>query len=228
MKQGEGAGEQAVSERGQWRDGDASFVRGWFEGVRDALAVLREPEVRTVADAATRILALVTPPGVPPAEPHAAQIEGLQNTLEWTSAELQRVRAETKHRDLIARIDAAIDVARVALGQSTDDAVSMRTPDGKSRLAWSSSGARHVPVLTVALRTKWYELYVVEIDGSVRALDHGFAPLSVVAERLRETPYLDHVPNPRVFEALAEENGWELDELAEELVVGRWQLEHSP
>lgn len=88
-------------------------------------------------------------------------------------------------------------------------------------LVWSGVRDRTQPVLTVSLALKWYELYVVHPDD--RAEMVGFSQLSDVA--LGEAPYVDHAPNPAVVRRLAEVRGWWLDDLAEELIVGRWQME---
>ena len=92
-------------------------------------------------------------------------------------------------------------------------------------LAWSGyealEKARRVPILTVELASKWYALYVVDAEGKVEEIT--FGELATVEGP--GAPYCDHVPNPDRLRRLAEARGWYVDDLAEELVVGRWQLE---
>ncbi len=80
-----------------------------------------------------------------------------------------------------------------------------------------------MPVLTVELTDKWYSLHLVRSNGSVEILS--FGELEAPAASLGCSPFCDHVPNPAAVRALAESQGWRLDSLAEELIVGRWELE---
>lgn len=80
-----------------------------------------------------------------------------------------------------------------------------------------------LPVLTVELCCKWYSLYPVHGCAGVEAVDFGL--LEPTAAALNVSAYCDHVPNPVVVQAFAEAQGWHLDELAEELIVGRWEIE---
>lgn len=77
-------------------------------------------------------------------------------------------------------------------------------------------------LLTVALAEKWYCLYLVDVyDFAVVKFDcwhDDAAALGVV-------PYVDHVPHPLAVEKFAKRVGYELDALAFELLVGRWELE---
>lgn len=77
-------------------------------------------------------------------------------------------------------------------------------------------------VLTVELG-KWYQLYLVSFpcNGTYEVVSFG-----VLQETSDETgiypPFVDHVPNPKVVEAYCAKQGYILDELAYELLVGRW------
>ena len=86
------------------------------------------------------------------------------------------------------------------------------------------------PLLTVALSSKWYGLCLLRTwrEGvvhriAVEELDFG------VLEEIRQAPFgpslCDHVPNPAFVERLAQEKGWEIDDLGWELIVGRWHAE---
>lgn len=79
----------------------------------------------------------------------------------------------------------------------------------------SLPAANDRPVVTVEAYTKWYGLYVVRPDAQVEEVPFP------THETL--TPYIDHVPNPAVVEAWAEANGYEVDEMALEMMIGRWQ-----
>jgi hypothetical protein len=85
------------------------------------------------------------------------------------------------------------------------------------------NGLPDEPLLTVEIASKWYQLYLIRPDGSVHGLD--FGRLEQPAFMLGISAYCDHVPNPQAVRRLAEVNSWTLDDLAEELIVGRWQLE---
>lgn len=73
------------------------------------------------------------------------------------------------------------------------------------------------PILTVELSTKWYELYLIQPDGKVEGV---FFPTSD-----KYTSFVDHVPNPIVVQEYAAAKGYYLDELAFDLIVGRWYNE---
>ncbi len=86
------------------------------------------------------------------------------------------------------------------------------------------------PLLTVELSSKWYGLCLLRTwrEGvvhriAVEELDFG------VLEEIRQAPFgpslCDHVPNPAFVERLAQEKGWEIDDLGWELMVGRWHAE---
>jgi hypothetical protein len=78
------------------------------------------------------------------------------------------------------------------------------------------------PVLTVELYPKWYSLHVIQPGGAVERLEfyelHEFCPP-------HESTYVDHVPNPSAVLAYAEAKDLTLDDLALELVLGRWVIE---
>lgn len=76
------------------------------------------------------------------------------------------------------------------------------------------------PVITVELYSKWYGLYLVYPEGSIEEI-----PFPESEGRLDVSDYVDHVPNPKVVVWFAEKNNFYLDELALELIVGRWELE---
>lgn len=95
-----------------------------------------------------------------------------------------------------------------------------------------------MPVLTVTLDSKWYCLYLVHQLQAAAV----FAPFEVsevefpevgpaydrkYAEKFKDwtSGYVDHVPSPLAVMKMAREKGWAIDELAMELIVGRWEME---
>jgi len=78
------------------------------------------------------------------------------------------------------------------------------------------------PVLTVENYTKWYNLYLVNHDRSVNKVEfdalHDFTPKD-------ESPYCDHVPNPKAVRTYANIKNFYLDEQSYEMMVGRWVIE---
>jgi hypothetical protein len=79
------------------------------------------------------------------------------------------------------------------------------------------SGER--PVVTVECYEKWYHLYLVYKIHDELAVEATPFP-----EHDTLTPYIDHVPNPAVVKAWAESKGYYLDELAYQMMIGRWEL----
>ena len=82
-------------------------------------------------------------------------------------------------------------------------------------------GERGEPTLTVELYSKWYYLYLVDPSGLVTEID--FPDDETCPEG--ESPYADHVPNPRAVSAWAEKMGYDVNPLAFEMIVGRWEIE---
>lgn len=78
---------------------------------------------------------------------------------------------------------------------------------------------RH-PVVTVEAYCKWYCLWVRFKDRVEEAEfpDEG-------EYKTLGSPYLDHAPNPRHVVRWAKRMGYVIDDLALELIVGRWELE---
>lgn len=78
-------------------------------------------------------------------------------------------------------------------------------------------------VLTLENYTKWYELYLVYPDASVKKVD-----VVAVQEVMEENPnafWYDHLYHPQLLYSLATKLGAELDERALEVAIGRWMLE---
>ena len=76
------------------------------------------------------------------------------------------------------------------------------------------------PLLTVELSYKWYCLYLVDQFGWFEEIT--FDKLEGTEE---DPAFVDHVPHPNAVQDLAKKNGWHVDEVAYELMVGRWETE---
>jgi hypothetical protein len=82
---------------------------------------------------------------------------------------------------------------------------------------------RTQPIITCENYSKWYDLFVVTLDSSVETLD--FSRLESICHD--DTPYVDHAPNPIVIMRLAKLIGYSVDEQSYEMMIGRWELEHT-
>lgn len=93
-------------------------------------------------------------------------------------------------------------------------------------------------VLTVELYSKWYSLFLVELTAELSLVPSPFKVSEVAFPEwgpgydypdLREwtSGYVDHCPSPVAVMQLAKQKGWAIDELAMELIVGRWEMEVS-
>lgn len=85
------------------------------------------------------------------------------------------------------------------------------------RLAYDGA-PQSCPVLTVELYMKWYHLFLVMPTGKVERLDERW-------EWPDGTAWFDHVPNPEYIQVLAQRFGYEIDHLAYELIIGRYERE---
>lgn len=80
-----------------------------------------------------------------------------------------------------------------------------------------------VPVLTAENYDKWYELYLVQPDGSVTQVDS--TAVLDVADKHPDARWVDHLYHPRLLYRLAKHLGAELDERLLEVATGRWIFE---
>lgn len=76
------------------------------------------------------------------------------------------------------------------------------------------------PVLTCELYSKWYALYLVEPDKTVRPVPLDLRELEQYAEGASVVG--DHCWNPYVLQRLADAKDWLIDDLSFDLMVGRW------
>lgn len=93
----------------------------------------------------------------------------------------------------------------------------MNSPRGLP-LSYVEGEELDAPLITVEIYPKWYELFVIHPDGGIEAL------LFHELDDGEGTTYVDHCPNPRKVEAYAEKHGMYVDEIALELIAGRWVL----
>lgn len=87
------------------------------------------------------------------------------------------------------------------------------------------------PILTVELYVKWYTLYLVKKEFNKGSRWEWLKVYKVYYHQLDnyrpmdQPTYVDHVPNPLAVRNFADAMGFTLDELAEELIEGRWHIE---
>lgn len=82
---------------------------------------------------------------------------------------------------------------------------------------------RQETVLTVENYGKWYGLYLIEPNNEVKEVK--FDKLQEYCGK--QSPYLDHAPNPTAVKKWCEAEGWYLDPQAEEMMIGRWEQEYK-
>ena len=75
------------------------------------------------------------------------------------------------------------------------------------------------PTITVENYIKWYSLWLRMPDGTAQAL--AFPEILARAD----SAYRDHVPNPMHVALYARERGYDIEETALEIMIGRWVLE---
>ncbi len=78
-------------------------------------------------------------------------------------------------------------------------------------------------VVTVELYPKWYGLFVVQGDSFEEVPFPMWEDIDQI--KLSQSPFRDHVPNPECVIDWCNKHGYKIDELALELMVGRWELE---
>lgn len=110
------------------------------------------------------------------------------------------------------------------------------SPRGKPVVISRRPKRKERSVFTVELYEKWYGLIIVHPGGSMEEIpfptlesfDDGVGKIAnTVGEIFGEdvmTPYVDHIPNPHVVKQFAKAKDYYLDELAFELMTGRWAL----
>jgi len=90
-------------------------------------------------------------------------------------------------------------------------------------LVWRGGHPAVGGVLTMECYCKWYEMFIVHTD---KILSVGFDVLADSRFCKHELPFCDHVPNPRAVHRYAAANGYQLDNEAFEMIIGRWELEY--
>lgn len=99
----------------------------------------------------------------------------------------------------------------------------MKSPRGLDLALWCIPVADEEPVVTVELSVKWYSLFVVSPGPGGGVKEVPFPDMGDYD--LFGSSYVDHVPNPRHVMRWAAQEGYYVDELALELMIGRWELE---
>jgi hypothetical protein len=76
---------------------------------------------------------------------------------------------------------------------------------------------KEVPILTISFSHKWYNMYLVNPDGSVSVAEPS-------DDKRLNTWHSSHVPIPGRVEQYADHMGYELCDNAFDLIMGRWML----
>jgi hypothetical protein len=88
-------------------------------------------------------------------------------------------------------------------------------------LIWHGGHPEEGVVLTMECYCKWYDLQLVYPDR-IEAVDFG-----VLYDHCKnEAPSCDHAPNPRAVYRYAAAKGFQIDNEAFEMMIGRWELEY--
>lgn len=79
------------------------------------------------------------------------------------------------------------------------------------------------PILTVENYEKWYSLFLIYPDGSVKAVKTKV--INATMKKHEDAAWVDHCFHPILYKKLAEDNGWLIDPVVLEVITGRWVLE---
>jgi hypothetical protein len=79
------------------------------------------------------------------------------------------------------------------------------------------------PVLTLENYGKWYEMHVIQPDGTVAAVD--VKVLSETMDIYSDALWIDHLFSPRLIYRVAQQMDYYVDERALEVALGRWVME---
>lgn len=96
------------------------------------------------------------------------------------------------------------------------------TEDGTPLALEPRPNGRDVPFVTVPMASKWYWLFVLHPDG--RLVKHDFGVLEGF-EPKGQPYFVDHVPNPHAVDGWARSMGYYVDDVAMDMLVGRWEIE---
>ena len=82
------------------------------------------------------------------------------------------------------------------------------------------------PILTAENYTKWYDLFVLFPDGSVKGLNDLGIDLFEVEGMVCGCPHRDDNFHPEIWRRLCKEQDWYICEMAMEVAAGRWAVEY--
>jgi len=82
------------------------------------------------------------------------------------------------------------------------------------------------PILTAENYTKWYDLFVLFPDGSVKGLNDLGIDLFEVEGMVCGCPHRDDNFHPEIWRRLCNEKDWYICDMAMEVAAGRWALEY--
>ncbi len=117
------------------------------------------------------------------------------------------------------------------------------TPDGRQPLVYTGDPPTQWPILTMVNYMKWYTFYLVNPNGTIRAVDYQewepvenstwAPPPTCDIDQYEDLSYpdgqfhtwSDHVPNPAQLERIAAQLGAQWDDCSREMIIGRYQRE---
>lgn len=135
-------------------------------------------------------------------------IDGISNAPVFKQSDLDSGANFAEMRKAIKNVEPEYRFHFTERGQPT---VYVRAPSDK-------------PVLTVANYCKWYELYLVNPDGSVTEVDS--TVIHEVCDKIDGATWVDHIYSPQLFYGVAELLGAYYCSESAEVIVGRWLLEN--
>lgn len=91
-------------------------------------------------------------------------------------------------------------------------------------LTWQGGNLGY-PIICLELYTKWYDVYVVQVDGSIETVPSDL--FLDLASRGAESVVIDHDYHPNFLQRVADHYGGQVCELSKELAMGRWFLTYN-
>lgn len=83
------------------------------------------------------------------------------------------------------------------------------------------------PIITMENYCKWYDIYVVFPDGSVKTIDLNKLDIETLGmEKDGASSILDHAFHPMLIQRVAQELCYVIDPVSFETIIGRWELEY--
>lgn len=83
------------------------------------------------------------------------------------------------------------------------------------------------PIITMENYSKWYDIYAVFPDGSVKTITLNELDIeTLMTESDGASSVLDHAYHPMLIQRIAKELCYVIDTVSFEVIVGRWEMEY--